>query len=180
MFLEISSCSPRPPPAWPLLLLYCLPNTFLLLLTDRNKWHKGQLSVSLLHRATRVNPDLGGCKRSGNWVVSLGTVSCCITVTGLFTSFCRVSQDFVAAAKRCADALSVLMLLLDTSPPPRVFSWIIRCALCFCVLSTVIRVLWFSDLNPLRNDLYKSLISHQTNLYPSRGVPALCSGALCV
>jgi len=107
------------------------------------------------------------------WFVALNTGLCCVTATCLFTTPRRISQGFTAAAKRCADAFGVLIFLFD--PSPRVFSWFVRCALCFCVISTVVLVLWFSGLNPLCSDPYKSLTGYKTNLYKSRGVPGLCS-----
>lgn len=61
-----------------------------------------------------------------------------------------------------------------TPPPLQVFSWLIRCALCFGVISTIVLVLWFSGLNPAPDDPYKSLTA--TRLIPTS--PALSRAAL--
>lgn len=67
-------------------------------------------------------------------------------------------------------------------PSSKAFSWLIPCALCFCVISTIVLVLWFSGLNPAPDpdkspamrlihasdaDSWHYLILHGAGLLPS-------------
>lgn len=88
----------------------------------------------------------GAVSEEGIWFASPATASCHAEVTRPFTTSPHLSPDFGGAAKRCADAFAILILLLD--PSPQAFPRFIRRVLCLCVILQLASYFSFLALIP--------------------------------